>query len=159
MPGLEELTDAILDFFNRLAAWETAVIRDSDITVSEAHALEVLGQFGVMNMKQLASRLGVTTGTTTATVDRLEKKAYAARQPSPEDRRVQMIHLTPAGRQAFAEHHRRHLELTEELVAALSPERARAFLETLRQVNDSFPPGVSRNGKKEKNPAPGGDGP
>ena len=65
MKTIEELTDELLLFFNGFASWESSVIRSSDLTVSEAHAIEVLGQYGKMNMKNLAQKLGVTTGTTT----------------------------------------------------------------------------------------------
>ena len=72
MSLIEELTDELLLFYNSFASWESSVIRSSDLSVSETHAIEALGQHGTMNMKSLASRLGVTTGTVTVTVDRLE---------------------------------------------------------------------------------------
>ena len=64
----------MIALFNRFPSWEASVIRSSDLRLSETHAIEVLGTHGEMNMKKLAVRLGVTTGTITVTVDRLEKK-------------------------------------------------------------------------------------
>ncbi|MHB0934859.1 MAG: winged helix-turn-helix transcriptional regulator [Armatimonadota bacterium] len=72
----DALTGELLQFYNNIASWEQSVIRVSDLAVSEAHAIEVLGRDGRMNMKQLAQKLGVTTGTVTVTVDRLERKGY-----------------------------------------------------------------------------------
>lgn len=131
----EELTTQLLHFFNGFASWENSVIRASDLTVSEAHAIEVLGQYGRMNMKSLAQKLGVTTGTTTVTVDRLEKKEYARREYTKEDRRVHLISLTDKGREAFAEHHRYHLTLTEQMLSALTEEEATLLLAILKKVN------------------------
>lgn len=135
MDFLDELTHELLSFFNGFASWESSVIRASDLTVSEAHAIEVLGQHGQMNMKNLARRLGVTTGTTTVTVDRLEKKEYARRESTMEDRRVHLINLTDKGRQAFAEHHRYHLTLTDQIISALPEEEAFQLLAMLKKIN------------------------
>ncbi|MDH7578316.1 MAG: MarR family winged helix-turn-helix transcriptional regulator [Bacillota bacterium] len=132
---LEELTDELLHFFNGFASWESSVIRAGDLTVSEAHAIEVLGQHGKMNMKSLAQRLGVTTGTTTVTVDRLENKDYARRETTREDRRVNLISLTEKGEDAFKEHHKYHLHLTEQMAANLSEDEIRQFLAILKKIN------------------------
>ena len=135
MKTIEELTDELLLFFNGFASWESSVIRSSDLTVSEAHAIEVLGQYGKMNMKNLAQKLGVTTGTTTVTVDRLEKKDYAKRETTREDRRVNLISLTEKGMKAFEEHHNYHLNLTEQMVSNLSEEEIDQFYKILKKIN------------------------
>lgn len=132
---LEEMTRELFHFFNGFASWESSVIRASDLTVSEAHAIEVLGQYGQMNMKNLAGKLGVTTGTTTVTVDRLERKQYAIREKTAQDRRVHLISLTEKGVEAFAEHHRYHLHLTEQMLSALTDEEAASLLELLKKIN------------------------
>lgn len=131
----EELTHELFHFFNCFASWESSVIRAGDLTVSEAHAIEVLGQYGRMNMKNLAVKLGVTTGTTTVTVDRLEKKQYARRESTLEDRRVHLISLTEKGKTAFDEHHRYHFNLTEQIMSSLSEDDAARFLELLKKIN------------------------
>lgn len=135
MDSLDELTHELFTFFNGFSSWENSVIKTSDLTVSEAHAIEVLGQFGQMNMKKLAQCLGVTTGTTTVTVDRLEKKDYARRGAVKEDRRVHLITLTEKGQQAFAEHHQYHYNLTEQIVSVLSDEENEQLLKILKKIN------------------------
>ncbi|WP_347489043.1 MarR family transcriptional regulator [Desulfoscipio sp. XC116] len=135
MKFVEEITDELLYFFNGFTSWESSVIRSSDLSVSEAHAIEVLGQYGQMNMKSLAQKLGVTTGTTTVTVDRLEKKDYARRELSSEDRRVNLIVLTDKGMQAFKEHHQYHLCLTEQMLSPLSDAEIEQMLNILKKIN------------------------
>lgn len=131
----DELTQELFTFFNGFSSWESSIIRSSDLTVSEAHAIEILGQFGRMNMKTLAMKLGVTTGTTTVTVDRLEKKDYARREATKEDRRVYLIALTDKGRQAYAEHHQYHACLTAQMLAAVTPEEGSQLLHILKKIN------------------------
>ncbi len=132
---IEELTDALLLFFNSFSSWENSVIRSGDLSVSEAHAIEALGQHGTMNMKFLAGKLGVTTGTTTVTVDRLESKEYARRASTKEDRRVNLISLTEKGNKAFAEHHRYHLDLTAQMCACLTEEEIKQLLDIIKKIN------------------------
>lgn len=135
MPIIEELTHELLFFFNGFSSWENSIVRASDLTVSEAHALEVLGEHEKINMKALAQKLGVTTGTTTVTVDRLEKKNFAQRESIQEDRRVNLIALTENGKKAFEEHHAYHMQLTEQMVSSLSEDEIKRFLDTLKKIN------------------------
>ncbi|MDU4960613.1 MAG: MarR family transcriptional regulator [Sporomusaceae bacterium] len=132
---IKQLTNELFTFYDGFASWENSVIKSSDLTVSEAHAIEALGQYGPMNMKSLAEKLGVTTGTTTVTVDRLEKKAYALREAVKEDRRMYLIRLTAKGQDAYREHHAYHDSLSEQILAALSEEEGEAFLALLKKIN------------------------
>ncbi len=131
----EELTHELLAFFNGFSSWENSIVRSSELTVSEAHAVEVLGEHEKINMKGLAQKLGVTTGTTTVTVDRLKKKNFARRESTKEDRRVNLISLTDLGKKAFEEHHDFHLRLTEQMTSVLSDDEIKQFLHTLKKIN------------------------
>ena len=135
MNSVDALTDELLTFFNGFSSWENSVIKTSELTVSEAHAIEILGKYGQMKMKSLAQYLGVTTGTTTVTVDRLEKKEYATRESVKEDRRVHLITLTTKGQQAFSEHHQYHYNLTEQILSVLSSEENEQLLNILKKIN------------------------
>lgn len=135
METLDELTHELCTFFDGFSSWENSVIRASDLTVAEAHAIEILGKCGKINMRQLAQKSGVTTGTTTVTVDRLEKKQYAQRESVKEDRRVNLISLTEKGQKAFAEHHQYHMKLTEQMAAVLTEEECAQLLGMLKKIN------------------------
>lgn len=136
---IDQLTHELFTFFNGFASWENSVIKSSDLTVAEAHAIEVLGQYGPMNMKGLSQKLGVTTGTITVTVDRLERKDYARREPVAEDRRVHLITLTDKGHKAFEEHHQYHHSLTEQVLSVLSEKESTELLAILKKINaDAF---------------------
>ena len=55
--------------------------------------------FELPTVAELARELGIDTGSTTRTLDRLEDKGFVQRTRSAEDRRVVKLELTPAGRQ------------------------------------------------------------
>ena len=66
-------------------------------------AVMVLGQLaeaGPVRPGELAARLGVEAPHVTRQVQRLQQAGYADRVPDPDDRRAQLIQLTPAGRAA-----------------------------------------------------------
>ena len=66
-------------------------------------AVMVLGQLaeaGPARPGELADRLGVEAPHVTRQVQRLQQAGYADRVPDPDDRRAQLIQLTPAGRAA-----------------------------------------------------------
>lgn len=136
---IKELTDELMYFFNGFSSWESSVIKSSELTVSEAHSIEILEQYGEMSMKDLARKLGVSTGTTTVTVDRLEKKDYAQRKPTKEDRRVTLISLTEKGIEAAKEHRKYHIDLTEQMISSISKDEADQLINILKKINsDTF---------------------
>lgn len=134
MHDLERLSDLIIEFYEKLSSWEQAVVRDSAITLPQMHTLEILGQQSPLRMKELAAKMGVTTGTLTVNVDRLEKLGLVARIPHETDRRSILVALTEAGRGLYLEHHAHHLHLTRELQAALTPEETGQFESILRKL-------------------------
>jgi DNA-binding MarR family transcriptional regulator len=68
-----------------------------DIGVSELLALEHLYYDGELTPSELSTRLGLSSGTMTALVDRLESAGYAARTPNPDDRRSQLVRISETG--------------------------------------------------------------
>ena len=134
MHDLERLSDLIIEFYEKLSSWEQAVVRDSAITLPQMHTLEILGQQSPLRMKELAAKMGVTTGTLTVNVDRLEKLGLVARIPHETDRRSILVALTEAGQGLYQEHHAHHLHLTRELQAALTPEETGQLESILRKL-------------------------
>jgi DNA-binding MarR family transcriptional regulator len=68
-----------------------------DVGVSELLALGHLYYDGELTPGDLGARLGLSSGTMTALVDRLESAGYAARTPNPDDRRSQFVRISAAG--------------------------------------------------------------
>ncbi len=135
---MEALSAQIIEFYERLSSWEHDVVRESGLTLPQMHTLEVLGQGPPLRMKDLAAKMGVTTGTLTMTVDRLEQRGLIAREPHASDRRSILVRLTDQGRVLFEEHHALHLGLTAELAATLTEAETEALRTILAKLNQGF---------------------
>jgi DNA-binding MarR family transcriptional regulator len=88
-----------------------------------------------MRMNALSRDLMVTGGNVTGLTDELEKEGLVQRRPSPGDRRAVLLHLTAAGRAAFAEMAQAHEAWIIELMDGMKPADSKALhalLGTLR---------------------------
>ncbi len=70
------------------------------LTISESQAVSYLFSRGAMGQSELGEALGFNTSSTTALVDRLERKTIAERIPDPADRRRSTVQLSAAGRRS-----------------------------------------------------------
>jgi len=55
-----------------------------------------------MTLNELSKRMMVTNGNVTGLVERLVAEGLVDRRPAPNDRRAQVVRLTPKGREIFA---------------------------------------------------------
>lgn len=138
MPRHTRLAHHIVEFYEKLSSWEHCVVRDQELTLPQMHTLEILGVHGPLRMKELAQRMGVTTGTLTVLVDRLEKNDAVKRVRNPEDRRSYLVELTEKGRAHYEEHDKHHERLTRELTASLSDDEVAQLEGILEKMNGAF---------------------
>jgi DNA-binding MarR family transcriptional regulator len=61
---------------------------------TDGRCLDVIQQTGQISAGELAERAGLTSGSLTAVVDRLEAKGYVRRVADPEDRRRVLLEVT-----------------------------------------------------------------
>lgn len=138
MSDEQYLTHLFVEFHEKLSSWESSVVEGKGLTTTQMHTLEILGVHGPLRMKELAGRLGVTTGTLTIQADRLEKKDLIRRVPHATDRRSNVIEMTATGKTLFEEHNRHHLELTREIMAGLDSDRRETLVHCLEHILKSF---------------------
>lgn len=65
--------------------------------ITETQAISYLTVFGDRGQTDLAADLGITSGSSTALVDRLERSGIAERYAHPSDRRRALVRLTAKG--------------------------------------------------------------
>lgn len=133
--NLETLSHLLVEFYERLSSWEQEVARESGLSLPQMHTLEILGHHAPLRMKDLAERLGVTTGTMTVTVDKLERLGLVIRQPHGSDRRSLLVALTPEGERLYQEHHDHHLRLIQELTADLTEAEILCLTQALTKMH------------------------
>lgn len=84
--------------------------------------------------KELAARLGMTSASMTALVDRMVASGYITRDPHPSDRRAIILHPTRGAddevRHTLGRMHERMIEIAE----SLPPNEARAVLDFLLRM-------------------------
>lgn len=138
MDQIEQLTQGLVEFYERFSSWELAVVKETGVTLPQMHTLEILGSAGPLRMKELAEKMGVTTGALTVHIDRLERVGLVARTPNEQDRRSFLIRLSEEGAAHFQQHHALHRQLSTELAGALEPEEVEALLGILGKLNSRF---------------------
>lgn len=96
--------------------------------------LEILLHKGPLPVNTLAMRIGLTSGSGTTAIDRLEKRGLVERRPAADDRRTRVVHLTADGRRLIKDAFRRHAEDMERVAEALSPGERSTLLKLLREL-------------------------
>lgn len=134
----EVLSKRIIEFYDKFSSWENEVVRDKKITLTQMHTIEVLGSNGNLRMKELAGKMGITTGTLTVNMDKLEKMNLVKRVPNENDKRSTLIHLTKEGEILYKEHHDLHRKLTEDMQSTLTQTEIQHFLSILDKILCSF---------------------
>lgn len=84
--------------------------------------------------KDIIAYLGLTSGSGTALIDRLEKAGYIGRIPNPQDRRGVLVALDPVNAADIVALHVRISERYHAATADLSDENLRAIATYLRSV-------------------------
>jgi MarR family 2-MHQ and catechol resistance regulon transcriptional repressor len=78
------------------------------IGFSDFAVLEYLLHKGPAPVNTIGAKIRLTSGSITAAIDRLERKALVERRDDSSDRRARIVHLTESGRKviecAFADH-------------------------------------------------------
>jgi DNA-binding MarR family transcriptional regulator len=109
----------------------------------QASILDHLDELEPTTVMELAGHMGVTAGTMSISIDRLERKGYVARGKDPKDRRRVHVRLTTAGVRVREANSVLDASRVEALVGRLSDEeRARAIegLGLLARAGHDLPP-------------------
>lgn len=73
--------------------FRNAVGRKLGLSVTDSECLSLLSIKGVCTPTELARYTGLTTGSATAMLDRLEKANFIMRKPNPNDRRGVLVEI------------------------------------------------------------------
>ena len=104
----------------------------SDATWAPLVHLHSLGD-GI-SQSQLAASVGLDGSSLVRLLDILVEQALIERRPDASDRRVKLVHLTPAGRRAVTAIRKRLVAIEDELLADLSDEEARTLLLAFEKI-------------------------
>lgn len=111
-----------------------ASIAGTGLCFTDFTVLEILLHKGPLPVNTLARQIGLTSGSGTAAVDRLEGRGLVERQFSASDRRARVVHLTAAGRRLIQKAFAAHAADMEAAMGAVSREDRIRLAELLRQA-------------------------
>jgi DNA-binding MarR family transcriptional regulator len=107
--------------------------RHYDLTVPEWRVLATLGEFQEMGATAIGAHSSMHKTKVSRAVRALEQRRWLKRRKVPEDRREEILSLTPLGQDAYAEIIPRALAFERSLLAGLGPQ-ADALLEALARL-------------------------
>ena len=82
---------AVRDYGVNLTHFRNAMSEWAGLNATDMECLRLLSQKGTATPTELARHTGLTSGATTAMLDRLEKAGLIERRPNPDDRRGTLI--------------------------------------------------------------------
>ena len=133
---LAELDRSLTRLYERLSAWEETIAEHVGLSPRQCHAVAELGSLGKVRMKALAGALGISTGTLTVMIDRLERRGLVAREADPEDGRAFFLCLSPTGAAVAAEHRKHHEALYEGMRKALGAASSRELVSIMDRLEE-----------------------
>ena len=101
---------------------------------SDFGVLEVLRHKGPTQVNAIGELIGLTSGSITAAVDRLERKSLVARCTHATDRRARVVHLTEQGRKLIECAFAAHEAAMEQATAGLTPAERHAAIILLKKL-------------------------
>lgn len=136
---MEHRHDTFLGY--RLYRTQRAVHRDLEealapfgISPAQWNALNQLERRGPLSQRQLAAAIQREPATITRSIDKLEKAGLVERHPDPNDRRANVISLTPAGTDLLSDVQQPVIESNERLLDGLNDEEIRMAIDLLDRV-------------------------
>lgn len=108
--------------YEHLQAQVASLLQARGLTVAQFEVLSSLASANCANQQELADRLQVTKGNLVGLIDRLTDRGWVEREPAPEDRRVNRVRITAAGK---------------ELILSVLPEQAHVVQTMLSRLDGS----------------------
>ena len=101
---------------------------------SDFAVLEALLHKGPLTVNEIGRKVLLTSGSITVAVDRLEAKGLVEREPSANDRRAKIVHLTKDGRKLILSAYSKHAADMESLASELSMNDRTTLIRLLKKI-------------------------
>jgi DNA-binding MarR family transcriptional regulator len=134
-PDRPDLGAMVMRLGRALIAAERPVLAAHDVSMWGYVVLSALADEPMRTQAALARAIGADKTRIIGTLDELQERALIEREPDPEDRRVRLLRLTPAGRRLHASVRAAIRVAEEELLGQLTPADRRAFLRVLQRLS------------------------
>jgi DNA-binding MarR family transcriptional regulator len=132
-----EITDQLLRFIAGVVLHSNEVARRVGLGPSDAQFLGLLGVEGPLTPGRLAELTGLTTGTVTGVLDRLERGGYVRRERDAADRRKVLVTPVPEAAARLGAHYAEHGAHTDALLGRRDTAELQVIVDFLREMNAS----------------------
>jgi MarR family transcriptional regulator, 2-MHQ and catechol-resistance regulon repressor len=123
--------NSMMDTYNRYD------LRSEELTVPQFMIMNYATPDGVP-LSTISTRMLCDNSNLTGIVDRLISKGYVERRPDPQDRRVSLICLTPAGADKLRSIRPRHHERVSSRMRSLTPDEVFQLRHLLQALYDGL---------------------
>lgn len=123
-----------------LIAAEMPILAAHDVSMWGYVVLSALDQSPVRTQAALAEAIGADKTRIIPTLDELQERGYIERMPDPDDRRVRLLEITPAGRDVKNAVQGEIHQSEERWLCELTTEERTVFLRALRRLSQVTPP-------------------
>jgi len=111
---------------------------------SDFRVLEALFRNGPLPVNVIGQMIGLTTGSITTAVDRMESKWLVVRKNHPDDRRIRLVELTAKGRRLIERACAQYAIDIENSVSALTRQERITLVELLKRLGDRNEQGTAQ---------------
>lgn len=125
---------AVAEYGVNLTRFRNAMSERMGFNVTDMECLRLLFLKGIATPSELARFTGLTSGATTAMLDRLEKAGLIERRPNPDDRRGTLIAPVKSGAETVASWFESARKAQDELISSYSEKE----LETISDAFERF---------------------
>jgi DNA-binding MarR family transcriptional regulator len=134
-------TDIIADFRASMTMLKCAsserVLR-LGLSMAQLHILYLLQRNGQMTMSRLADVLNVSLSNATGLIDRIEERGLVDRTRVPEDRRIVLIRVTPAGERILGEIDALSDDLLRSVLGRIDRSKLAGFAQAAAALRDAL---------------------
>ena len=138
--GTDDLRAAILRATLRFIAGAVlhnhAVAQRVGLGASDSQLLSLLNVHGPLTPGRLAQMTGLTSGTVTGVIDRLERNGFVRRERDATDRRKVVVTPVPEAMTVLGEHYRAHGEQLAAVLATRDAAQLRVIADFLTDLTD-----------------------
>jgi DNA-binding MarR family transcriptional regulator len=132
-----EIGSSVLRFIAGTVLHNQVVAQRVGLGGSDSQFVSLLSLYGPLTPGRLAELTGLTTGSVTGVIDRLENGGFVRRERDAGDRRKVLVTPVPEGMARLGEHYREHGQHLDALLRRRDAAQLAVILEFLTDLNAS----------------------
>ncbi|MFL5675243.1 MAG: MarR family winged helix-turn-helix transcriptional regulator [Chloroflexota bacterium] len=108
------------------------------ISMTQLHVMHLLERHGEIAMRHLAEMLDVSDSAATGLIDRIEERGFVERIRVPEDRRIVLVRITPAGRQTLEDVEASRADIMATVLDQIDPSQLEGIATAMAALRVAF---------------------